>query len=114
MVRLYETFVFPSLILQISFESFIFPLFFCTVPNSLQQFLFPSPHLQAVFHFRVERGDDNRLLDDSRELALGPFELRLGKGFALGVWEDMVKTMSVGEKARFTVKPDVSTKKVGS
>lgn len=47
------------------------------------------------------------MLDDSRKMSLGPFELRLGKKFVLGVWEQMVRTMGVGERAAFTVEPAV-------
>lgn len=41
------------------------------------------------------------VLDDSRTLGTGPFELLVGRKFKLGIWEDMVKTMRVGEIARF-------------
>ena len=34
-------------------------------------------------------------------MATGPFELLIGREFKLSVWEEMVKTMRVGEIARF-------------
>ena len=63
--------------------------------------------IQAVLHFRtlrlqqdgsVEEGD---VLDDTRKMVTGPFELLMGREFKLGVWEEMVKTMRIGEIARF-------------
>ena len=67
--------------------------------------------LQAFFHFRTLRLDKDGMLDednlqqcvldDSRTLGSGPFELIVGRDFKLGVWEDMVKSMRVGEIAQF-------------
>ena len=67
--------------------------------------------LQILFHFRTLRLDKNGeldeadiqscVIDDSRIIGAGPFELLIGREFKLSVWEDMVKSMSIGEKARF-------------
>lgn len=63
--------------------------------------------IQAILHFRtlklqqdgsLEEGD---VLDDTRKMVTGPFELLMGREFKLGVWEEMVKTMRIGEVARF-------------
>lgn len=63
------------------------------------------------FHFRTlllnkdgglrEESGEQCVLDDSRKLGTGPFELLVGRKFKLGIWEDMVKTMRVGEVAQF-------------
>ena len=68
-------------------------------------------HVQAVLHFRtlklqqdgsLEKGDlGESVVDDTRTMATGPFELLIGREFKLNVWEEMVKTMRVGEIARF-------------
>eukprot|EP00045_Choanoeca_perplexa_P011287 m.118840 g.118840 ORF g.118840 m.118840 type:complete len:326 (+) comp15577_c0_seq3:73-1050(+) len=58
---------------------------------------------KAVFHFKTVRSDTQAIVDDSRTLYNGPFELRFGKQFLLPVWEDAVKTMKIGEVARFHV-----------
>ena len=66
--------------------------------------------LQAFFHFRtlvpaeggaVGSEGERSVVDDSRTLGTGPFELLVGRKFKLGVWEDMVKTMKIGEIAEF-------------
>lgn len=66
---------------------------------------------QAFFHFRTlvstEKGGEGegeaerRVLDDSRTLGTGPFELLVGRKFKLEIWENMVKTMRIGEIAEF-------------
>lgn len=70
--------------------------------------------LQAVFHFRsiklnpdgsLPAGEDqikDHVIDDTRTLGCGPFELLVGRKFKMDVWEDLVKEMLVGEVARFT------------
>eukprot|EP00051_Salpingoeca_urceolata_P016895 m.227074 g.227074 ORF g.227074 m.227074 type:complete len:343 (-) comp18810_c0_seq8:118-1146(-) len=65
-----------------------------------------SREAKASIHFRCLRGDNGVVLDDSRDLGLGPFELRLGKQFVLPGWETAVRTMHVGELARFEFGPD--------
>lgn len=45
--------------------------------------------------------DEDQLIDDTRVLGLAPFELLIGREFKVPVWEDMVKSMAVGEVARF-------------
>lgn len=52
-------------------------------------------------HFIARRGDTGEVLDSSRSLALGPFELRIGKKFVLAVWEAAVKTMRLQEVSVF-------------
>ena len=62
---------------------------------------------QAIFHFRAIRPsgedhiDQDNVIDDTRTLGSGPFELLFGRDFKLSIWEDMVKTMRVTEIARF-------------
>ena len=41
------------------------------------------------------------MVDDSRLMGCGPFELLVGREFKLAVWEEMLQTMLVGEVARF-------------
>lgn len=74
--------------------------------------------LQVLFHFRTLRLDKDGVLDednlqdcvidDSRTLGAGPFELLVGREFKLHVWEDMVKSMRIGEIARFKCPNKVS------
>lgn len=67
---------------------------------------------QAIFHFRaIKPGEDHidkdsvvnqdDIIDDTRTMGSGPFELLIGRDFKLSVWEDMVKTMRVTEISRF-------------
>lgn len=42
------------------------------------------------------------LIDDSRAMKLDPFELYIGREFKLAIWEELVKTMKVGEISRFS------------
>ena len=69
-----------------------------------------------MFHFRTIRPPDSptsdsnsdpfdegaTIVDDSRTMGTGPFELLVGREFKLSVWEELVKTMKIGEVARFT------------
>ena len=62
---------------------------------------------QAIVHFRTIRlasGDqlDDVVIDDTRTLHNGPFELLFGREFKLSVWEEWVKGMLLNEVARFT------------
>lgn len=67
--------------------------------------------LQVFFHFRALKlqqdgslDEDNlreSVIDDTRTLGTGPFELLIGREFKLSIWEEMLKTMRVGEIARF-------------
>ena len=67
------------------------------------------PCKQVIFHFKTfgvsdpqdTDPDADQLIDDTRELGLAPFELLIGREFKVPVWEDMVKSMTVGEVARF-------------
>eukprot|EP00911_Craspedida_sp_UC1_P000639 UC1_evm1s490 len=38
---------------------------------------------RADIHFVARRADTGAILDDSRKMGLGPFELRIGKAFVL-------------------------------
>ena len=62
-----------------------------------------------------ELGDEQSVLDDSRTLGTGPFELLIGREFKLGIWEDLAKSMRLGEIARFKCpfKVDVTLVSVG-
>ena len=42
------------------------------------------------------------MIDDTRTMGCGPFELLIGRKFKMDVWEDLVKEMLIGEVARFT------------
>eukprot|EP01136_Pigoraptor_vietnamica_P023064 Opistho-1_new@6319 len=55
---------------------------------------------KAVIHFVAYR-DDGVKVDSSREMRLGPFELRMGKEFCVKAWEPAVRSMRIGEKALF-------------
>lgn len=61
----------------------------------------PTCDLQATFHYRTLRSDEEgAVLDDSR-LRGKPMELIMGKKFKLPVWETIVCTMREGEIAQF-------------
>lgn len=66
---------------------------------------------KVVFHFRTFRvGGDGKigdLLDDTRHIGNGPFELIIGRSFKLKIWEELVRGMLVNEVARFTCEPQV-------
>ena len=47
------------------------------------------------------------LIDDTRAMNMDPVEIYTGRDFKLSVWEDMVKTMKVGEIARFSCPHEV-------
>ena len=74
-------------------------------------FTLGSVFLQVLFHFRALKldkdgalnGDNPQdcVIDDTRTMGTGPFELLIGRDFKLNVWEDMIKTMQVDEIARF-------------
>lgn len=68
--------------------------------------------MQASFHFKCFREQNGAkvLLDDSRQLMKAPFELLLGKQFVLPAWEDAIRTMTVGEHARFQFPAKLVTK----
>ena len=76
----------------------------------------PHTHTQAVFHFRTIQPpsahnladlssdtlpEGSKVIDDSRIMGTGPFELLIGREFKLSVWEELVRSMRVGEVARF-------------
>ena len=48
------------------------------------------------------------LIDDTRAMNMDPVEIYANREFKLEVWEDMVKTMKVGEIARFSCPYEVS------
>ena len=47
------------------------------------------------------------LIDDSRAMKLPPMELYMGRDFIMPIWEELVKTMKVGEISRFACPYDV-------
>ena len=68
-----------------------------------------------TFHFRAispaENGKNEEVvIDDSRTMGCGPFELICGRKFKMAVWEKIVQTMKVGEVSRFTCKKEVNLK----
>jgi hypothetical protein len=70
----------------------------------------PQPQ-QAIFDYLVYQprldGDvilkpgSDEVIDDTRVMGNGPFELLIGREFKLDIWDEMVRTMEVGEVARF-------------
>ena len=67
---------------------------------------------QAVFHFRTYkpildgqslsvRPDPDEVIDDTRAMGIGPFELIMGREFKLDVWDEMIRTMQLNEVAVF-------------
>ena len=61
---------------------------------------------QAVLHFKTTNVATGKVLDDTRKMHLGPFELRIGKKFLLEEWEKVVKTMAIGETKTFMAADD--------
>lgn len=63
-------------------------------------FLSTTDTCQVIFHFRTKilDQDDEKIIDDSKQ-ACKPMELIIGKKFKLEPWEDLIKTMRVGEIA---------------
>lgn len=57
--------------------------------------------------------DPEDVIDDTRKLGNGPFELLLGCEFKLDIWCEMVKTMRLKEVARFTCPFKVNSWKTG-
>lgn len=45
--------------------------------------------------------EPNEVIDDSRTMGNGPFELLIGREFKLDIWDEMVRTMRLNEVARF-------------
>ncbi len=63
--------------------------------------------VQAVVDFAVRRSNGT-IVDSSSTLQCGPLEIAIGLKFCVRVWERAVKTMRVGERARFFCQPKVS------
>lgn len=61
-----------------------------------------TPGTKIKFHYETKRGDNEKVIDDSRKTEK-PMELVLGKKFKLEVWEAIVQKMSLNEVAKFTV-----------
>ena len=58
--------------------------------------------IQATFHFKTFKADEEKTqIDCSRDLGQ-PFELLVGKKFKLEVWEELIKTMREKEVSRFS------------
>ena len=49
----------------------------------------------------------DNLIDDTRDMKLPPMELYIGRDFIMPIWEELVKTMKVGELSRFACPYDV-------
>jgi AH receptor-interacting protein len=69
---------------------------------------------KMTFHFRTicpdETGrNEETVMDDSRTMGCGPFELICGRKFKMAVWEKIVQTMKIGEVARFTCQKHLVT-----
>uniref|UniRef100_T1J6F3 peptidylprolyl isomerase n=1 Tax=Strigamia maritima TaxID=126957 RepID=T1J6F3_STRMM len=62
-----------------------------------------AENTKVTFHFRTQKQDEaETILDDSRQLGK-PMEIFIGKKFKMEAWEQCVKTMRIGEVARFSV-----------
>eukprot|EP00163_Fabomonas_tropica_P013184 TRINITY_DN2466_c0_g1_i1.p1 TRINITY_DN2466_c0_g1~~TRINITY_DN2466_c0_g1_i1.p1 ORF type:complete len:136 (+),score=17.41 TRINITY_DN2466_c0_g1_i1:265-672(+) len=57
---------------------------------------------KVVFDYTISTVKGQKL-DSSSDPHCGPFELILGKEFLLPVWEQCIRTMKIGERAKFTV-----------
>ena len=58
----------------------------------------PKPKLDGEV---ILKPDPDEIIDDTRVMGNGPFELLIGREFKLDIWDEMVRTMKVGEVARF-------------
>ena len=47
------------------------------------------------------------LIDDTRSFNMVPMELYIGREFKLAIWEEIIKTMKIGEISRFHCPYDV-------
>ena len=66
---------------------------------------------QATFHYRAIKAkveeplDEEKIakavIDDTRTMGIGPFELLIGRDFKLKTWEDAIKEMLIGEVSRY-------------
>ena len=56
-------------------------------------------------HSHVQKGEklEKRLIATTRDIE--PFELRIGMGFNVEMFENCIKSMSIGESARFLIFP---------
>eukprot|EP00043_Microstomoeca_roanoka_P017269 m.179894 g.179894 ORF g.179894 m.179894 type:complete len:190 (-) comp16605_c0_seq5:129-698(-) len=61
---------------------------------------------KAVIHFKAMNNSTGAVLDDTREMFTGPFELRIGKKFLIDEWETVVKSMTIGERCAFDASDD--------
>ncbi|CAG7825264.1 unnamed protein product [Allacma fusca] len=57
---------------------------------------------KVIFHFETRVKDSEDVIDNTKNMK-NPMELLLGRQFKLEVWESMLKTMAVGEVAKFEV-----------
>lgn len=63
---------------------------------------------KVYFHFKTVVCEDGTVIDDSKQLNPNkPMELIIGKKFKLEVWEKAIKTMWLGEVAKFTVAKEI-------
>ena len=51
----------------------------------------------------------DNLIDDTRAMKMDPMELYIGREFRLAIWEELIKTMKIGEISRFSCPYDVCT-----
>ncbi|CAB4013232.1 AH receptor-interacting [Paramuricea clavata] len=64
-----------------------------------------TPGSKATFHFKtftLSKDKERKEIDCSKKVGQ-PFELLIGKQFKLVVWEELVRTMKVGEISEFVV-----------
>ena len=47
------------------------------------------------------------LIDDTRAMKVPPMELYIGRDFIMPIWEELVRTMKIGEISRFACPYDV-------
>ncbi|XP_058107370.1 70 kDa peptidyl-prolyl isomerase-like [Magnolia sinica] len=71
---------------------------------------FPGDHVQVHYSGRVDGGE---ALDSSRDGGI-PFTFKLGSGEVIKGWDDGIATMRKGERAIFTIPPNLAYGEVGA
>lgn len=66
--------------------------------------------MQATFHFKTFKADEEKTQIDCSGHLGQPFELLIGKKFKLEVWEELIKTMREKEVSRFSCHKSVRFK----
>merc|ERR1711907_219436 len=67
---------------------------------------FPQPTNTVVVHY-TGRLEDGSKFDSSVDRKM-PFQFQLGTGQVITGWDEAIKNMSKGEKAKVTISPDLA------